>query len=67
MENSRDVDIITAQRVHHNVLIRTSIGAAHIDSRFLLWKSRGEPVTSARQPKVKVKVARVRPMMVRYW
>ena len=47
-------------------LMRTSSGALHIDSAFLILNSRVERVMSAREPKKKVVVARDKPMMVRY-
>lgn len=43
----------------------TSIGVLAIDNAFLTVKSARDDVISARKPKVKVKVASVRPMMVR--
>lgn len=45
----------------------TSSGVVHVDSAFLTRNSVCEEVMSARDPKANVAVARVRPMMVRYW
>ena len=56
-----------ARRPQYRVLIRHSSGAEHIESTFLTRNSRGEVVMSARAPTIKVKVARARPMIVRYW
>lgn len=44
----------------------TSSGAEHSEREFLERKKRGESVMSAMRPSVKVRAARVRPMMVRY-
>jgi len=50
----------------YRILIRTSSGAEHNESVFLIKNSWGDSVTSARKPKMKVNIAIVRPMMVRY-
>ena len=47
--------------------MRTSRGVVHIESLFLRRKRSGEEVRFARRPVVKVRTARVRPMIVRYW
>lgn len=49
------------------MLIRTQRGVVHIERVFLRRKRAGEVRRSARMPVVKVRRARVRPMMVRYW
>jgi hypothetical protein len=49
------------------MLMSTSIGALQMDSRFLTRNRRGDSVISASRPMVKVRVARERPMTVRYW
>ena len=46
--------------------MRTSMGALATEREFLTAKSRGERVRSAARPMVKVRVARDRPMIVRY-
>lgn len=38
-----------------------------MDSTFFTRNNRGESVISAKAPAMKVKVARARPIMVRYW
>ena len=47
--------------------MRRARGAEAIEKRFLNWNRRGERVVSETMAKVKVRVERVRPMMVRYW
>ena len=47
--------------------MRTSRGVVQMERVFLRRKRVGEEVRSARRPVVKVRRARVRPMMVRYW
>lgn len=49
------------------MLINTSIGALHTERRFLAKNSRADNVISASRPAVKVSVASVSPMTVRYW
>lgn len=48
-------------------MIRSSRGAEVELRRFLARKREGERVMSEREAARKVRVARVRPMMVRYW
>ena len=47
--------------------MRRASGAEAIERKFLSWKRRGDSVVSERMAKLKVRVERVRPMMVRYW
>ena len=47
--------------------MRRASGAEAIEKRFLSWNRRGERVVSERMARVKVRVDKVRPMMVRYW
>ena len=47
--------------------MRTSSGVVQMERVFLRWKKRGEVVMFARRPAVKVRTARARPRMVRYW
>jgi hypothetical protein len=49
------------------VLIRHSRGAEHMERTFFRRNMRWERVMSAKVPAVKVIVASVRPIMVRYW
>ena len=49
----------------YNMLINTSIGALHTDSRFFNKNSRRESVISANRPTANVQVDRPRPMIVR--
>lgn len=49
------------------MLIRTCKGVVHIERMFLRRKRAGDVVRSARRPRVKVRTARERPIMVRYW
>lgn len=50
----------------YNMLIRTSRGALHKESVFLIKKSLGERVMSARSPNTKVAYATVSPKIVKY-
>ena len=50
----------------YNILIRTSSGAEHNESVFLIRNSCGDSVISASKPKMNVNIAIDRPMMVRY-
>jgi len=50
----------------YKILIKTSSGALHRERVFLIKKSLGESVRSARRPKTKVAYATVRPRIVRY-
>ena len=52
--------------VQYSTEIKTSSGVEHSDNVFLAAKNRGERVMSARRPKMNVRVARRRPIMVRY-
>lgn len=47
--------------------MRTSSGVVQMERVFFRRKRGGEVERSARRPVVKVRRARVRPMMVRYW
>lgn len=47
--------------------MRTSRGVVQIERVFLRRKRVGDKVVFARRPVVKVRRARARPMMVRYW
>ena len=47
--------------------MRTWRGVVHMERVFLSRKRAGEEDMSARRPVEKVRRARVRPMMVRYW
>ncbi len=47
--------------------MRTSRGVVHIERVFLRRKRAGDAVRFARAPVEKVRTARERPMMVRYW
>jgi len=58
---------LTADKPQYSRLMSTSMGVLAIDNAFLTVKSVRDDVTSARKPKVKVKVDSVRPMMVRNW
>jgi hypothetical protein len=58
---------LTARRPQYRMLIRHSMGADATERAFLTAKRRRLRVMSASSPKVKVKVERARPMMVRYW
>ena len=49
------------------MLIRISKGAAQTEKMFLVRKRSFEELMSAREPQAKVRVAKERPMMVRYW
>lgn len=49
------------------MLISTSIGVLAMLRAFFMRKRRGEREMSARRPRVKVRVARESPIMVRYW
>ena len=49
------------------MLTRTSRGVVQIERVFLRRKSEGEEERLARRPVVKVREARKRPRMVRYW
>jgi len=60
-------DLSYVRRVQYRTLIKTSSGVVHMESKFLTWNKLGEDVKSARRPETKVRLARVRPMMVRYW
>lgn len=60
-------DLSIALRPQYKMLIKTSNGALQRDRLFLIKKSFGERVMSARRPKKKVPVAKVSPIMVRYW
>ena len=49
------------------MLTRTSSGVVQIERVFLRRKREGEEDRLARRPVVKVRTARARPIMVRYW
>ena len=49
------------------MLTRTSSGVVHIERVFLRRNKSGEEERLARRPVVKVRTARLRPIMVRYW
>lgn len=51
----------------YRVEIRTSSGAEVMLRKFLVRKRVGDMEMSAREAVRKVRVARVRPIMVRYW
>jgi len=55
-----------ARRPQYKILMRTAKGAPQTDSKFLVRNSLGERVKSAADPKMKVRVAMVRPIIVRY-
>lgn len=57
----------TPLRPQYKILIRTSIGALVTDRIFLTLKSRVDMVISARSPITKVKVARLKPRIVKCW
>ena len=46
--------------------MRISSGALHTDNAFFIRNKRGDDVISANDPKANVRVARERPMMVKY-
>lgn len=46
--------------------MRTCNGVVHIETMFLRRKRVGDVVRSARMPRVNVRTARERPIMVRY-
>jgi len=56
-----------ARRPQYKVEMRHSSGAEQMERMFLAKKSREEMVRSARRPVRKVRLARARPMIVRYW
>lgn len=53
-------------RPQYRMETTTSNGVAMIEQRFLRRKRRGEAVRSAREPIVKVMVAKVKPRIVKY-
>ena len=57
---------LTDLRLQYSIAMSTSRGVVQVDSRFLARNSVWEEVMSAKEPKVKVTVARLRPRMVRY-
>jgi len=59
-------DLSIALMPQYRTLIKTSSGALQSDRLFLTMKSRGERVMSPRRPKMKVVVANVSPIIVRY-
>lgn len=54
-------------RPQYKILIRTSIGALVTERMFFSLKRRVDKVISASRPIKKVKVARLRPRMVKCW
>lgn len=57
----------TADRPQYKMLIKTSSGALQTERAFFTRNSRCEAVTSATKAEMKVKLARERPRIVRYW
>ena len=50
----------------YKILIKTSRGAEHSESVFLIKNNFGDNVRSARRPKMNVAIAILSPMMVKY-
>lgn len=55
----------TKRRPQYKMLMTTSRGALHTDRRFLTRNNFGDMVISAADANIKVKVAMLKPMMVR--
>ena len=60
-------ECLTDRILQYRMATSTSRGVVHAESAFLARNNVWEDVMSAREPQAKVAVARLRPMMVRYW